>query len=304
MAARELRPDSTRRALLQGGALAVAAVIAGCADGAERGGTRVAMPDTEFSPVELQVYIGIEVVWENTGETEHTVVSTSSGDEADSGSFDERVSPGVSLLVSHTFETTGAYEYYCDVHGESSMCGVVLGGDVTYDGSLPCDDGFDGPPTDRCSRSIGRGIFCPVAAIFACMRTYLVGTDGTATSEALTAYLEDIVEESDRLEVVNALARGDPGAAHEGEAGLAVFEERFGDRPVVLSTRQVNRDGETPAETLTALGREFDAHQIVVGLRQHSRTERIIFGSVSQSVVKQTDRAVTLVPIPEYTVSE
>lgn len=133
------------------------------------------------------------------------------------------------------------------------------------------------------------------------MRTYLVGTDGEAASKALVDHLKEVIEEGDRLEVVNALASGVTDAAHEGEAGLAVFKQQFGDRPIVLSAKQVNREGETPAETLVALAREFDAQQIVVGLRQHSRTERIVFGSVSQSVVKRTDRPVTLVPILEYT---
>ena len=37
------------------------------------------------------------------------------------------------------FDEPGVYEYLCTIHGEESMCGAVLVGNVTLDGSLPCE---------------------------------------------------------------------------------------------------------------------------------------------------------------------
>ncbi|MFB6217674.1 MAG: plastocyanin/azurin family copper-binding protein [Halobacteriaceae archaeon] len=62
---------------------------------------------------------------------------------AERWSMDATVESGET--VSHTFDSAGVYEYYCTIHGSGTMCGVVLVGDVTYDGSLPCqDDGGGG----------------------------------------------------------------------------------------------------------------------------------------------------------------
>lgn len=134
------------------------------------------------------------------------------------------------------------------------------------------------------------------------MATYLVGTDGVSASEALCAHLREEVDEGDWIEVVNVLKDSDVDTAKEGEAALDVFEEAFGES-VTVNTRQLHR-GNAPAVELLNTARDVEADTIVTGLRQHSRTERIIFGSVSQSLLKQTDRPVTLVPLPEYTVAE
>jgi nucleotide-binding universal stress UspA family protein len=37
-----------------------------------------------------------------------------------------------------------------------------------------------------------------------------------------------------------------------------------------------------------------------VALRRHTRTERVIFGSVSHSLLEQVTRPITLVPLEEY----
>lgn len=133
------------------------------------------------------------------------------------------------------------------------------------------------------------------------MVTYLVGTDGTAASEAISDHLEVVLRDGDLLEVVNAMARGSSAGSREGANGLATFEDRFREREVVVSTRQVNREGLGPAETVIELARELEADAIVLGLRHYSRTERILSGSVARAVVEQSDLPVTLVPIPSET---
>jgi len=131
------------------------------------------------------------------------------------------------------------------------------------------------------------------------MVTYLAGTDGAAASEALCAHLRETVVSGDTVEVVNALTGDDVAAIDAGEAALATFDDAF-DEGVTVRTRQVNR-GRDPSTEVLETAREVEADRIVVGLRQHSRTERIVFGSVAQSLLKKVDRPITLVPLPEYT---
>lgn len=134
------------------------------------------------------------------------------------------------------------------------------------------------------------------------MVTYLVGTDGSEASETLCAFLRETVVPGDTVEVVNVLTGNDVDAARGGEAALETFEGTFDDG-VTVNTRQVNR-GRDPSTELVEMARDVGADRIVTGLRQHSRTERIIFGSVSQSLLKKVDRPVTLVPLPEYTTTD
>ncbi len=127
--------------------------IAGCADG---GGTPTATPTEtptetsgafvaatnmdDFDPKRVSIEPGETVTWKNTASgaySSHTVTNAQFHDKAAEWSMDESFSGGGRL--THTFETAGVYEYYCTVHGESSMCGVVLVGDVSLDQSLPCD---------------------------------------------------------------------------------------------------------------------------------------------------------------------
>ena len=134
------------------------------------------------------------------------------------------------------------------------------------------------------------------------MVTYIVGTDGSDASEALCAFLRETVGSDDTVEVVNVITGDDVETARDGEKALEAFEGEF-EGSVTVGTRQVNR-GRSPSTELVELAREIEADRIVVGLRQHSRTERIIFGSVSQSLLKKVDRPITLVPLPGYAVTE
>jgi nucleotide-binding universal stress UspA family protein len=131
------------------------------------------------------------------------------------------------------------------------------------------------------------------------MVTYLVGTDGEEASETICDHLETELEAVDVLEVVNVLSsRADRDERQAGEAALETFEERFGDR-VEVNTRQLSR-GRSPADEIAAYAEEIAADEIVVALRRHTRTERVIFGSVSHKLLQKVTRPITLVPLPQY----
>lgn len=130
------------------------------------------------------------------------------------------------------------------------------------------------------------------------MVTYLVGTDGHPASEAISDYLESQVDENDHLEVVNVLTGDDSDEIREGEKALELFEDRFG-KTGAVTTKQLAR-GRSPADELIHHADEVDADELVTALRRHSRTERIIFGSVSHKLLQRTTRPITLVPLKEY----
>lgn len=112
-------------------------------------GATVTARGTSFDPIRASIDPGETVVWanESTGSySSHTVTSAAFHDTAASWSFDETFEGGDSL--SYTFESPGIYEYYCTIHGKSSMCGVILVGDVSLDKSLPCKSGSSGTETE------------------------------------------------------------------------------------------------------------------------------------------------------------
>lgn len=99
------------------------------------------MVDTAYEPLKASVAPGTEVRWTNQDSFANTVTSTQFHDIAADWEFDTEISAGES--TSFTFEKPGIYEYYCTIHGQGSMCGAVLVGDVTLDEDLPCEGSLD-----------------------------------------------------------------------------------------------------------------------------------------------------------------
>ena len=128
------------------------------------------------------------------------------------------------------------------------------------------------------------------------MVTYVVGTDGPQTSAVLCDYLEDEVTDGDTIHAVYAL--GDAPSQEtieQGEAALAIFTDRFDETTGVKLHNPVRST--SPSKELLITANEVDADRIVIGLRQHSVTERVIFGSTAQEVLKNTSRPVIAVPL-------
>ncbi|MFB6252736.1 MAG: plastocyanin/azurin family copper-binding protein [Halobellus sp.] len=107
----------------------------------------ISMKDTTFQTLRAEVDAGATVKWVNNDGVPHTVTAAQFHDTAKSWSFDKEVSGGGS--VTRTFEEKGVYEYYCAIHGKSTMCGAVLVGGATLDKSLPCADGGGGGGSDE-----------------------------------------------------------------------------------------------------------------------------------------------------------
>lgn len=103
-------------------------------------GETVTVLNNYFSSIRVSIAPGEEIVWSNQASgayTSHSVTSTRFHDSAEEWDFDTDISGGEE--VAHTFQESGIYEYYCTLHGETSMCGVVVVGDVTLEETLPCE---------------------------------------------------------------------------------------------------------------------------------------------------------------------
>ncbi|MFC4552518.1 MULTISPECIES: universal stress protein [Halorussus] len=128
------------------------------------------------------------------------------------------------------------------------------------------------------------------------MVTYLAGTDGVRTSTRLGEYLDDEVAEGDTVHALYALgANPSQEDIDRGEEALAVFTDRFGREAAVELHHPIRST--PPSRELLITANEVDADKIVVGLRQHGVTERIVFGSTAQEVLKNTTRPVVAVPL-------
>ena len=130
------------------------------------------------------------------------------------------------------------------------------------------------------------------------MTTILIGTDGEAASEVICDYLEDCLSDADTVYAVNVEpTHEDSDKSVAGRKGLVLVKSRLGDLADV-NTRQLET-GSSPARELLSLAEGVDADEIVIGLRHHSMSDRIIFGSTAASILKQTTRPVIAVPLSE-----
>lgn len=99
--------------------LGLASVVFGVTAGASPAWAdtgRVEILDFGYTPSEIVVALGDQVVWSNKGAVVHSV----SPDDASAG-FGTKLTPGASFVF--TFQRLGTYPYHCDIY--SSMRGVV-----------------------------------------------------------------------------------------------------------------------------------------------------------------------------------
>ncbi|WP_042665677.1 plastocyanin/azurin family copper-binding protein [Haloferax sp. ATB1] len=101
-------------------------------------GSLVVMGGVAFSPMRLSVESGTTVTWENGEALQHNVRAATFDDAAADWSFQSET-VGRGGRVTYRFDDPGVYQYDCGIHGSTAMCGVVVVGDASYDGTLPCE---------------------------------------------------------------------------------------------------------------------------------------------------------------------
>lgn len=135
---------------------------------------------------------------------------------------------------------------------------------------------------------------------------YLAATDGRTVNETLLDYLEPRLTREDTVHVVHSM-KGQEADADVGEdesdvvlesrERLSAMADRLTDRATV-ETHQLVR-GNDPHEDLLQFAAEHDVDELLVGIRQRSTGERVLFGSTAQKVLLNADRPVVAIPLPD-----
>lgn len=129
------------------------------------------------------------------------------------------------------------------------------------------------------------------------MTTFVLATNAVHVSAVLCDYLEDRLKEEDTVHVVNSQVGGDKTDVddiRDGEEALNVVSSRVG-ATATVETHQYVR-GNDPATDVLKCAEEFDADELVIGIRKRSPTGKAIFGSVAQDLLLETDRPIVVVP--------
>ena len=129
------------------------------------------------------------------------------------------------------------------------------------------------------------------------MTRIIVGTDGVTTSERLVEYLSGTVDENDTVFIVNSLHGGEEtnsGDIKEGKDALDIIDD--GLTEASSECHQFIR-GNEPVEDLLQSAKEFDADEIVIGIRKRSPVGKIVFGSTARDLLLEVSWPTRCVPL-------
>lgn len=129
------------------------------------------------------------------------------------------------------------------------------------------------------------------------MTTFVLATNARTVSETLSAYLKPRVGENDVVHAVNSQSGGSGTTARavdRGKEALEAVAEELGDVTTV-ETHQLIR-GNDPAPDVFSVADEVGADELVIGVRKRGQADRLIFGSVAEDILRQSDYPMRVVP--------
>jgi nucleotide-binding universal stress UspA family protein len=132
------------------------------------------------------------------------------------------------------------------------------------------------------------------------MTTYVVGTNSVHTTATLCDYLGTRVGAGDTVVVINSHRGGDDTSAEavrDGEDALTAAYSRLSEQCTV-ETHQYVRSNE-PQEDLLQAVEEFEADELVIGIRKRSPTAKVVFGSTAQKILLNSPVPIAVVPLTD-----
>jgi nucleotide-binding universal stress UspA family protein len=130
------------------------------------------------------------------------------------------------------------------------------------------------------------------------MTTYVVGTNSVHAAATLCDYLQRRVGEGDTVVAVNSLKGGDDTSSQDvrdGEDALNAVASRLGAQCTVKTHQYVR--GNQPEDDLLQAVDEFDADELVIGIRKRNPTAKVVFGSTAQPVLLNSPVPMAVVPL-------
>ena len=130
------------------------------------------------------------------------------------------------------------------------------------------------------------------------MTRYLLATDSTDCSWKLCNYLDDHLEDGDEVYAINSLPGKRSSGSSEIERGTEALEEveKLLASRATIETHQYVR-GKDPAVDIIDAADEYDVDELLVGLKRHTRRERIAFGSTLEATLRKASRPVRAIPV-------
>jgi nucleotide-binding universal stress UspA family protein len=133
------------------------------------------------------------------------------------------------------------------------------------------------------------------------MSTFVLGVDDVHATARLCDYLAAHLGPADTVHAVNSLPGGDATDAddvRDGEDALNVASARLAGTGATVQTHQFVR-GNDPVEDLLECAADEDADEFVVGTGVRNPTAKVVFGSVTRSLLLQSPLPVRVVPPAE-----
>ncbi len=115
----------------------------------------------------------------------------------------------------------------------------------------------------------------------------------------LCEYLRDRLAPGDEVHAINSHVGGDQTsseAIRDGEGALDAVADAFEDvADATVTTHQFVR-GNDPGTDVLAYAEEVNADELVIGIRKRSPTAKVVFGSVAQDLLLESNRPLRVVP--------